>query len=213
MAQPTLADFQLIRSLRRNAVRADPNCLFLNLVVDKASNTDDKWTAYEIEDHEDVYPSSEAEFEYDISVQLGALIVRSAFLVHTSGVRFTKARSYQIIVDAWTAAGGTSARPLRFLAFENVVEEKSMAAMEKELRRQIAEGVLSNKDFSNGQAIVHTSSSENWPKNRWIGCCIRVAQSMSSTTHQVTVGRAWIMPPSRRGTASNLIVELITTAL
>lgn len=230
MTHPTVADFQLARSLNTpGRWFADPDCFFLDPVVPRAANTNDKWTEHRITLAPGAdaaatrrWDAEDAAFEYSLSVALGVLIVRRAFLVDAGAwppARYTDMRASQLLVDAWrsaacacssgghTAAARSSPPPPRYLAFHHVVDKASLPAMRAEADQQIGHGVLSDTDFEAGRAVEFDETSVNWAKTQFVNCADRVAREFSNEAQQVTATKGWIMHEGKQ-LQLHLIVEL-----
>lgn len=156
---------------------------------------------------------SQVSFTYTKSVAEKTLVVFSAFLTNSfATVRYTDMRAWQMIVDSWLTAGGNqpagTPEGLQYLAFHDILEGQSKAALIKEMQKQWAAG-LPRSDPP--ESVEYTSASENWLTNPWIRCSERVAAALSSPTQQVTVSRARSVYMGPGVDEFSLIVELAST--
>lgn len=134
--------------------------------------------------------------------------MRTAFLAdENSGERYTDMRANQLVADCWRVAA-TAGQQLRFLAFKQVTEVASLAAMEEERDAQIGEGTVTAAAFKKGQAIECTEESNPyWRDNVWLRCSGRVAEALSGDAQRIVVSKAFIRN-DRPSSAMDLIVEL-----
>lgn len=205
MAPSTIADFELTRN-PHPIPWTDPDSKFLDTVLPLAENSrNENWTHLVI----DGPPGSQLLFEYSVSAVLQTLLVRTAFLRdEDTGERYTDMPANQLIADCWRAAVDEG-QHLRYLAFKQVTESSSLAAMEEERDRQVGEGMVGAMEFERGEAISFTeASSPYWRDNVWLRCSGRVAQELSDDDEQrAVVSKAYIMH-DRLNSEMDLIVEL-----
>ncbi|KAJ4386801.1 hypothetical protein N0V93_009699 [Gnomoniopsis smithogilvyi] len=175
-------------------------------------------------------PISQVSFTYTKNVAEKTLVVFSAFLANSTGtVRYTDMRAWQIIVDSWLTAGGSqpagNPEDLRYLAFHDVLEGQSKAALVKEMQRQWAAAAAGLPPRSAPPPPPHppecveftaATSGENWLTNPWIRCSEHVAAALSLSSiqqQQITVSRAWSIFMGADVDEYHLVVEFASASI
>lgn len=115
---------------------------------------------------------------YYVSLSKQALVLTSAFLSKEfAPVRYTDMRLWEVIVDAWSEAGGQP-EDLRYLAFYDIVNEAVRSAIEKEFE--------SHKQQT-GTLAVTPADCPTWKENAFARCADRVAKALSSVDYNRTI--------------------------
>lgn len=159
------------------------------------------------------HTESEAEpnlsFSYSVHAAERVLVVFAAFLVHSSGRRYTAMTHWQLLVDAWRAGGGRQPAGLRYVGIHNIVEPSARVAMDKEMARQRSEAAAApGAGAGDGEVesiVEFTSASPYWRENIWIRSCTHVATNLSTPAQRITLARAWIVVD--HSGAFNMVVE------
>lgn len=210
--QKTLAEFGLQRGTRQNFMT--PSFAFLEGKANPVNMARNGQSFFTEEAGSDNTAFSDFSFTYVMNVSEKTLVVFAAFLEHeVTKVRYTEMRAWQIIVDSWLTGGGNqpagTPEGLQCLAFHDVIEDVSRAAMRLEMSTQWDAGTAVRTRPPT--SVEFTSDSPQWMSNPWIRCCQRVSGAMSTPSQQITASRAWSIFAGQDD--YHLVVELTSTRL